>query len=84
VWQTVALYGTGAVVTVAVIYIAFRMIRREARRVGGDSEARETLERMVEMDHRSHEMDGRSIPLSKHEQLSRLRSLQARLSRHQD
>jgi hypothetical protein len=80
-WQTLALYGAGALVAVAVVYIAFRMLRKEARKTGEDSEARKTLETVLEMDERLHELDGRPAPLSRPEQLRRLRALQARLPR---
>ena len=81
-WQTLALYGAGAVVAIAIVYIAFRMIRREARKTGADSEALETLEKVLEADEKSHELDGRPVPIHLAEQQRRMRALQARLARH--
>lgn len=69
---------------IAIVYIAFRMLRKEARSVGGEREARETLERVLEMDEKAHELDGRPVPIHIDEQQRRLRALQARLARHRD
>jgi hypothetical protein len=83
VWQTIALYALGAVAIVGVIYIAFRMIRREARKTGEDSEARKTLEERAKEHEKSHKLDGRPPPLSRAEQLRRLRAIQKRLPDHE-
>jgi hypothetical protein len=80
-WQTIALYGTVALVVLVIAYMGRRMLVKEARKGAGDAEAKETLERVLEIDRKGHQMDGYPIPLSRREQLGRLRK---RLLRHRD
>ena len=83
-WEIYALIGAGAVGVVGVIYIAMRMIRKEARAVGGEREAREKLEDFVELDEKRHALDGLPIPLGKRKQSRRLRALLEARSRDRD
>lgn len=71
-WQLYLMFG---VVALGIVYMAFRIVRKEARAVGGEREARETLEKLIEMDEKRHKLDGIPIPLSKRKQLNRLRAL---------
>jgi len=80
-WQTLALYGLGAISVVSIIYIAFRMIRGEARKTGADSNAKDNLEAIIKQERTSHELDAGPIPLSQREQLKRLRELLAKADR---
>ncbi len=80
-WQTYAAIGAVALAVVGIIYIAFRMIRREARAVGGEREARKILEEILEIDKKKHKHDGQPIPIELRDQLERLRALLARLPR---
>jgi hypothetical protein len=78
-WQ---IYAAGAAVAVILGLTGLLLRRRDSRKRGAEREARETLERMVEMDEKGHELDGRPVPLSLDEQQRRLRALQARIARH--
>jgi hypothetical protein len=82
-WQTLAIYGSALVGFVAIVYIAFRMIRREARSVGADKHAKEDLEAIVEADRIYHEMAGEPIPMSRSEQLRRLERLRNKVRHRQ-
>ena len=74
-WQTLALYGTGAVALVAIVYILFRTWRKDSQRIGADSEAKKQLEGIVKAQKTRDRMDSGPIPLSQREQLKRLRIL---------
>ena len=63
--------------------MAFRMIRKLARRGGEDKEARETLEALVKEDARVHKLAGLPIPMSVAEQLSRLKRLRDKVLRRE-
>lgn len=80
-WETYAMIGAGALVVIGIIYIAFRMIRREARSVGGEREARKILEEILEIDKKKHKHDGEPVPIELRAQLERLRALLDRLPR---
>lgn len=74
-WQTIVAYGAAVVAVVAIVYIAFRMLRKEARESAGEKEARETLEKIVDQDRKAHQLAGIPIPMSRNEQLRRLKRL---------
>jgi len=80
-WQTIAAYATIAIVVIAIVLIAFRMLRREARKTGADSEANKTLEEVLRRDQIGHKLAGGPIPLDRDEQLKRLRALAAKADR---
>jgi hypothetical protein len=84
VWQTIALYGTVALVILGIAYMGRRMLVTQARKGAGDAEALETLERILEIDRKSHRMDGQPVPLGRTEQLERLRALLKRLPRRRN
>ena len=69
---------------IAIVVAAFLFIRREARMTGGEREARETLERAIEMDEKGHKLDGRPVPVGRSQQLKRLRALLKALPRSRD
>jgi hypothetical protein len=83
-WEIYAGIGAAAAVVVGVIYIAMRMIRKEARAVGGEREAREKLEEFIELDKKRHALDGLPVPLGKREQSRRLRVLLEARERDRD
>ena len=74
-WQTLAAYGAAAVVVIAIVLIAFRMLRREALDRGEDREAKENMEEVLNLDRVGHESDPEPIPIGLTEQLRRLRNL---------
>lgn len=82
-WEAVAMWGSGAVVAIGVVYIALRMLRKEARRGGEDKEARETLEKIVDQDRKMHKLAGRAIPMYRDEQLRRLKRLRDKIHSRQ-
>ena len=82
-WQTLAAYGVAGLAVVGIVYIAFRMLWRKGQESGEDKEARETLEKIVDKDRKMHEMAGRAIPMSRDEQLRRLKRLRDKIHRRQ-
>ncbi len=80
-WQV---YAAGAAVAVIIGLTSLLLRRRDSRKRGAEHEARKTLERVLEADEKSHELDGRPVPVHRDEQQRRLRALQTRLARHRD
>lgn len=80
-WQTVALIVAGTLGVVGVIYIAFRMLRKEARRGAGDKAKSDELAADLEADRLAHAAAGGPLPLSRDSQLKWLRWLAARAER---
>ena len=74
-WQTLALYGIGAVSIVGIIYVLFRTWRKDSQQIGADSEAKKNLEEIIKVQKVRDRMDSGPLPLSEREQLKRLRIL---------
>lgn len=82
-WEVVAMWGSGAVIALGVVYMALKMLRNEARESGEEREARKTLEKIVDQDRKMHKMQGLAIPMSRDEQLRRLKRLRDKVHRRQ-
>lgn len=82
-WETLALYAFGALTVIGIVIVGYRMLRREARRGGADSEAMERLEEMAKRQKRGEDVASGPLPLGLADQLYWMRWLREKAHRRQ-